>query len=40
MVRGTRRETTVNVAPLSDDTMKKIHALYEQQIKPLVHHYW
>ena len=32
--------SAADLPPLSDDTMKKIHALYEQQIKPLVHHYW
>jgi aryl-alcohol dehydrogenase-like predicted oxidoreductase len=26
--------------PLSRDTMKQIQALYEQQVRPLVHHYW
>jgi len=25
---------------LSAETMKKIRALYDRQIKPLVHHYW
>jgi aryl-alcohol dehydrogenase-like predicted oxidoreductase len=25
---------------LSPDTMRKISALYEKEIKPLVHHYW
>ena len=28
------------MAPLSPDTMKKIHTLYNQDIKPLVHQYW
>jgi len=26
--------------PLSRDTMKQIQALYDQQVRPLVHHYW
>jgi aryl-alcohol dehydrogenase-like predicted oxidoreductase len=26
--------------PLSRDTMKKIQALYDRQVRPLVHHYW
>jgi aryl-alcohol dehydrogenase-like predicted oxidoreductase len=26
--------------PLSPDTMKKIQALYDRQVRPLVHHYW
>ncbi|MGD0744280.1 MAG: aldo/keto reductase [Verrucomicrobiota bacterium] len=29
-----------DLAPLSAGTMKKIRALYDAQIKPLVHHYW
>jgi aryl-alcohol dehydrogenase-like predicted oxidoreductase len=29
-----------DLKPLSPATMKKIGALYEAQIKPLVHHYW
>ena len=29
-----------NLKPLSPATMKKIAALYEKEIKPLVHHYW
>ncbi len=26
--------------PLSRDTLKQIQALYDQQVRPLVHHYW
>jgi len=26
--------------PLPPDTMKKIQALYDRQVRPLVHHYW
>ena len=29
-----------NLPPLSADTMKKIRAIYDAQIKPLVHQYW
>jgi aryl-alcohol dehydrogenase-like predicted oxidoreductase len=29
-----------DLPPLSAGTMKKIRALYEKEIKPLVHHYW
>ncbi len=29
-----------NLAPLSADTMKQIRAIYDAQIKPLVHPYW
>jgi aryl-alcohol dehydrogenase-like predicted oxidoreductase len=29
-----------DLKPLSQATMKKIAALYEKEIKPLVHHYW
>jgi aryl-alcohol dehydrogenase-like predicted oxidoreductase len=29
-----------NLPPLTPATLKKIAALYERQIKPLVHHYW
>src|SRR5882757_8909269 len=29
-----------DLPPLSANTMKKIRALYEADIKPLVHHYW
>jgi len=29
-----------DLPPLSKDTMKKIQALYNQQVRPLVHHYW
>jgi aryl-alcohol dehydrogenase-like predicted oxidoreductase len=29
-----------DLAPLSADMMKKIRAIYDGQIKPLVHHYW
>lgn len=29
-----------SLPPLSADTMKKIRALYEADIKPLVHHHW
>jgi aryl-alcohol dehydrogenase-like predicted oxidoreductase len=29
-----------DLKPLSPATMKKIRALYEKKIKPLVHHYW
>lgn len=29
-----------DLKPLSKDTMKKIQALYNQQVRPLVHHYW
>jgi len=32
--------SAADLPPLSDDTMKKIQALYESQIKPLVHQYW
>jgi len=26
--------------PLSKPTLKKIGAIYDRDIKPLVHHYW
>jgi aryl-alcohol dehydrogenase-like predicted oxidoreductase len=29
-----------DLAPLSADTMAKIRTLYEQQVRPHVHHYW
>lgn len=29
-----------DLSPLPDETMKKIRALYESRIRPLVHHYW
>jgi aryl-alcohol dehydrogenase-like predicted oxidoreductase len=29
-----------DLPPLSADAMKKIRAIYDTQIKPLVHHYW
>ncbi len=29
-----------DLPPLSADTMKKIRAIYDAEIKPLVHHYW
>jgi aryl-alcohol dehydrogenase-like predicted oxidoreductase len=29
-----------DLKPLSPATMKKIGAIYDGQIKPLVHHYW
>jgi hypothetical protein len=29
-----------SLPPLSADTLKKIRALYDAQIKPLVHQYW
>ena len=29
-----------DLPPLSAETMKKIRAIYDGQIKPLVHHYW
>ncbi|HET7623677.1 MAG TPA: aldo/keto reductase [Verrucomicrobiae bacterium] len=29
-----------DLAPLPDETMKKIRALYDTRIRPLVHHYW
>jgi aryl-alcohol dehydrogenase-like predicted oxidoreductase len=29
-----------DLPPLSPETMKKVHALYEADIKPLVHQYW
>ena len=29
-----------NLKPLSRQTMKKITAIYDREIKPLVHHYW
>src|SRR5476651_2255463 len=29
-----------NLKPLSTATMKKIGAIYEKEIRPLVHHYW
>jgi aryl-alcohol dehydrogenase-like predicted oxidoreductase len=28
------------LAPLSNDTLTKIQAVYDGQVKPLVHHYW
>lgn len=31
---------SADLPPLPDETMKKIRAIYDQQIKPLVHHYW
>ena len=39
------RQVTENIAasdlpPLSKVTLKKINAIYNGQIKPLVHHYW
>jgi len=32
--------TAADLPPLSPATMKKIAAIYDGQIKPLVHHYW
>jgi aryl-alcohol dehydrogenase-like predicted oxidoreductase len=29
-----------DLPPLSAATLKKIGALYEKEIRPLVHHYW
>ena len=29
-----------DLPPLSSATMKKIRAIYEKEIRPLVHHYW
>ncbi|RPI83240.1 MAG: aldo/keto reductase [Chloroflexi bacterium] len=29
-----------DLPPLSDETMKRVRAMYEKRIKPLVHHYW
>jgi len=29
-----------DLAPLSDETMRRVHDLYERSIKPLVHQYW
>ena len=29
-----------DLPPLSASTMKKIGAIYEKEIRPLVHHYW
>lgn len=29
-----------DLPPISEDTMKKIRALYEERIRPHVHHYW
>jgi aryl-alcohol dehydrogenase-like predicted oxidoreductase len=29
-----------DLPPLSASTMKKIHAIYEKEIRPLVHYYW
>jgi aryl-alcohol dehydrogenase-like predicted oxidoreductase len=29
-----------DLPPLSGDTLERIRALYEQQVKPFVHHYW
>ena len=29
-----------NLPPLSADTMDKVKAIYDEKIKPLVHHYW
>lgn len=29
-----------DLPPLSTDMMKRIKALYDQQVRPLVHHYW
>lgn len=26
--------------PLSDETMRRIHEIYEQRVRPRVHHYW
>jgi hypothetical protein len=39
------RQVAENIAasdlpPLSADKMKKIRALYDRQIRPLMHHYW
>lgn len=31
---------SAGLPPIPDDTMKKIRAIYDQQIRPLVHHYW
>jgi aryl-alcohol dehydrogenase-like predicted oxidoreductase len=46
-IPGAKRPAQVdeNVAaadlePLSPETMKKIQAIYDQRIRPLVHHYW
>jgi aryl-alcohol dehydrogenase-like predicted oxidoreductase len=46
-IPGAKRPTQVmenlaaaNLPPLPKATMRKIEAIYDQQIKPLVHHYW
>ena len=46
-IPGARRPAQVaenlaasDLPPLSSDTLKKIRALYDAQIKPLVHQYW
>lgn len=31
---------SADLPPIPDETMKKIRAIYDQQIRPLVHHYW
>ena len=31
---------SAGLPPIPDDTMKKIRAIYDQQIRSLVHHYW
>jgi aryl-alcohol dehydrogenase-like predicted oxidoreductase len=30
----------VNLSPLNDETMKEIRSLYENRLRPTVHHYW
>ena len=29
-----------DLPPLSDETMRAVRGLYEERIRPLVHHYW
>lgn len=41
--RPTQAEENVaaaDMAPLSPETMQRIHSIYESRIRPLVHHYW
>jgi len=32
--------TAAELPPLSAETMAKIQALYDAEVRPLVHHYW
>ncbi|NMC85643.1 MAG: aldo/keto reductase, partial [Anaerolineaceae bacterium] len=32
--------SAADLPPLDDEIMRKLKALYDQRIRPLVHHYW